>query len=62
MKEQGKNLQDQINEEELDNSPEKEFRLMVVKAIQNLENRMDKMQTSFNTFNMDLKGIRINKK
>ena len=43
MKEQGKNLQDQINEEELDNSPEKEFRLMVVKAIQNLENRMEKI-------------------
>ena len=43
MKEQGKNLQDQINEEELDNSPEKEFRLMVVKVIQNLENRMEKI-------------------
>ena len=41
---------------------EKELRVMLVKMIQNLENRMDKMQTSFNTFNMDLKGIRINKK
>ena len=40
---------------------EKELRVMLVKMMQNLENRMDKMQTSFNTFNMDLKGIRINK-
>ena len=35
-KEQGKNLQDQINEEEIGNIPEKEFRLMIVKMIQNL--------------------------
>ena len=31
MKEQGKNLQDQINEEEIGNLPEKEFRVMIVK-------------------------------
>ena len=43
MKEQGKNLQDQINEEELGNSPEKEFRVMIVKVIQNLENRTEKI-------------------
>ena len=30
MKEQGKNLQDQINEEEIGNLPEKEFRIMIV--------------------------------
>ena len=41
MKEQGKNLQDQINEEEIDNLPEKEFRVMIVKMIQNLRNRME---------------------
>ena len=35
MKEQGKNLQDQINEEEIGNLPEKEFRVMIVKMIQN---------------------------
>ena len=29
MKEQGKNLQDQINEEEICNLPEKEFRMMI---------------------------------
>ena len=41
MKEQGKNLQDQINEEEIGNLPEKEFRVMIVKMIQNLGNRME---------------------
>ena len=33
MKEQGKNLQDQINEEEIGNLPEKKFRVMIVKMI-----------------------------
>ena len=41
MKEQGKNLQDQINEEEIGNLPEKEFRVVIVKMIQNLRNRME---------------------
>ena len=41
MKEQGKNLQDQINEEEIGNLPEKEIRVMIVKMIQNLGNRME---------------------
>ena len=43
MKEQGRN-QDQINEEEISNLPEKEFRIMIVKMFQSLENRMEKMQ------------------
>ena len=38
MKEQGKNSQGQINEEELGNLSEKELRLMTTKMIQNLEN------------------------
>ena len=37
-KEQGKNLQDQINEEEICNLPEKQFKAMIVKMIQNLRN------------------------
>ena len=41
MKEQCKNLQDQINEEEIGNLPQKEFRVMIVKMIQNLRNRME---------------------
>ena len=41
MKKQGKNLQDKIIEEEIDTLPEKEFRVMIVKMIQNLRNRME---------------------
>ena len=40
-KEQGKNPQEQINEEEIGNQPEKEFRVMIVKMIENLRNRME---------------------
>ena len=43
MKEQGKNPPDQINEEEICSLPEKKFRIMVVKMIQNLGNRMEKI-------------------
>ena len=55
MKELGKNLQDQINEEEIGNLPEKEFRVIVVKMIQNLGNRMEKIQE---TFNKDLEELK----
>ena len=48
MKEQSKNPPDQINEEEIGSLPEKEFRVMIVKMIQNLENRMAKIQEIFN--------------
>ena len=47
MKEQGKNPPDQTNEEEQGNLPEKEFREMIVKMIQNLGNRMEKIQETF---------------
>ena len=40
VKEYDKNLQDQINEEESSNQPEKEVRVIIVKMIQNLENKM----------------------
>ena len=33
MKEQGRNSQDQINEEEISNLLEREFRIMIVKII-----------------------------
>ena len=48
MKEQARNTEVQINEEELGKLPEKEFRIMIVKMIKNLENRMEKMQESIN--------------
>ena len=43
MKEKGKNSEDQINEEEIVKLSEKEFRVTIVKMIQNLENRMEKI-------------------
>ena len=48
MKEQGKNPPEQTNEEEIGSLPEKEFRIMRVKMIQNLGNRMEEIQETFN--------------
>ena len=55
MKEQGKNWPDQTNEEEIGSLPEKEFRVMIVKVMQNLGNRMEKIQE---TFNKDLEELK----
>ena len=54
---QGRNSQDQINKEEINNIPEREFRIMIVKMLQRLENRMEKMQEAFNTVNTITKDI-----
>ena len=54
-KEQNKNPQDQINEEEIGKLHEKEFRVMIVKMIQNLGNRIEKIQE---TFNKDLEELK----
>ena len=48
MKEQTRNIDVKINEEEIGKLPEKEFRIMTVKMIKNLENRKDKIQESIN--------------
>ena len=48
MKEKSKNPSDETNEEEISSLPEKEFRVMIVKVIQNLGNRMEKIQEMFN--------------
>ena len=48
MKEQSKKPPDPTNEEEIGSLPEKEFRVMIVKMIQNLGNRMEKIQETFN--------------
>ena len=55
VKEQGKNPPDQTNEEEIGSLPEKEFRVMIVKMIQNLGNRMEKIQE---TLNKDLEELK----
>ena len=44
MKEQGKNPPDQTNKEEIGSLPEKELRVMIIKMMQNLGNRMQKIQ------------------
>ena len=48
MKVQTRNTEVQINEEKIGKLPEKEFRIMIVKMIKNLENKMEKMQESIN--------------
>ena len=55
MKEQGKNPPDLTNEEEIGSLPEKQFRIIIIKMIQNLENRMQKIQE---TFNKDLEELK----
>ena len=57
MKEQIRNSEVQINEEKVGKLPEKEFRIMIVKIIKNLENKVVKMQESINK---DLEELRIN--
>ena len=59
MKEQTSNTQAQINEEEMGKLPEKEFRIMIVKIIKNLENRMEKMQQSIKKDLKELKNKHI---
>ena len=56
MKEQGKKPPDQKNEEEIVSLPEKEFRVKIVKMIQNLGNRMEKIQETFNKDLQELKS------
>ena len=43
MKEQTRNTEVKINEEEISKVPEKEFRIMRVKMIKNLESKIGKM-------------------
>ena len=56
MKEQGKNPPDLINEQEIGSLPEKELRIMIVKRIQSLGNRIEKIQEMFNKDLEELKS------
>ena len=56
MKEQSRNTEVQINEEEIGKLPKKEFRIMIVKMIQSLKNRKEKMQESINKDLEELKN------
>ena len=56
MKEQDKTPEKQLNEVEIGNLPEKEFRIMIVKMIQDLGKRMEaKIEKMQEMFNKDLK-------
>ena len=61
MKEQYKTPEKQLNEVEIGNLPEKEFRIMIVKMIQDLGKRME-ARKPLNTICKVLKGKTKNKK
>ena len=59
MKEQEKPPEKQLNEVEIGNLPEKEFRIMIVKMIQDLGKRMEaKIQKMQEMFNKDLEELK----
>ena len=66
VKEHVKYPPNQIKEEEIGSLPEKEFKIMIVKMIQNLENKMELQINSLETriekmqemFNKDLEEIK----
>ena len=63
-KEQDKNPEEQVSEVEIGNLPEKEFRVMIVKIIQDLGKRMEaqteEIQKMFNKDLEDLKNKQMN--
>ena len=56
MKEHRRNTEIQINEEEIGKLRKKEFRIMIIKMIKNLDNKMEKMQESINKHLEELKN------
>ena len=66
VKEQDKCPPNQTKEEEIGKLPDKQFRIMIVKMIQNLENKMESQKNSLETrieklqerFNKDLEEIK----
>ena len=59
MKEQDKTQEKQLNEVEISNLPEKDFRIMIVKMIQDLRKRMEaKIEKMQETFNKDLEELK----
>ena len=66
VKEQDKCPPNQTKEEEIGNLPDEEFQIMIVKMIQNLENKMESQIDSLETkiekmqerFNKDLEEIK----
>ena len=59
MKEQDKTPEKQLNEGEIDNLPENEFRIMIVKMIQDPRKRMEaKIEKMQEMFNKDLEELK----
>ena len=56
MKGHTENTEVQVNKEEISKLPEKEFTIMIVKMIKNLENKMEKIQESINKDLEELKN------
>ena len=56
MKEQTRNTEVQINEEEISKLSKKEYRIMIEKMIKNLENRMEKIELKINKDLEELKN------
>ena len=56
MNEQGKNPPGQTNDKEIGSLLEKEFRIMIVKVIQTLGYRMEKIEGTFNKYQEKLKS------
>ena len=61
MKGQTRNTEIQINEEEIGKLPEKQFRIMTVNMIKNLENNMEQIQESINKDLEELKNKHTDK-
>ena len=59
MNEQDKTPEKQVNEVEIGNLPEKEFRIMIVKMIQDLGKKMEaKIEKMQEMFNKDLEELK----
>ena len=59
MKEEDKTPEKQLNDVEIGNRPEKEFRIMIVKLIQDLGKRMEaKIKKMQEMFNKDLEELK----
>ena len=59
MKEKDKTPENQLNEVEIGNLPEKQFRIMIVKMIQDLRKRMEaKIEKMQEMFNKDLEELK----
>lgn len=59
-KEKDKSLQEQLNEDEISNLSKKYFRVIIMKMIQGLRNRVEK--DFYNTRNKDLEEIKNKKR